>query len=236
MPVEAFSVASGQLGEGLYSRSSNGKEATRDSSEGMLLAGGQNNGGWKSSGGRSCAACRQKFCRVAMLASKVFCMNFSPKAETVLASSSLVLLKLQLTKLPPDPLLHILATKKQDPKQVDVLKWSLNMLSEGELDGNDISISKGIKALERMQERYYLSWKFVAGLDDLLKVGSIKRNHSPKNVINDIMRIVNLTVISKRNYWSLGFSKRYHSQNKTVAGASRGYPTSILVVNSLKPI
>ena len=47
LTVEAFTAASTRLGEGLYSRSSKGKETARDSSEGMLLAGGQNNGGWK---------------------------------------------------------------------------------------------------------------------------------------------------------------------------------------------
>ncbi|KAL4564081.1 hypothetical protein LXL04_028132 [Taraxacum kok-saghyz] len=41
-----------------------------------------------------------------------------------------------------------------------------------------------------------------------------------------INKITRLTVLSKRNYWSLDFSKRNHSPNKTVAGASRGYPTS----------
>ncbi|KAL4590847.1 hypothetical protein LXL04_003790 [Taraxacum kok-saghyz] len=40
-----------------------------------------------------------------------------------------------------------------------------------------------------------------------------------------INKITRLTVISKRNYWSLGFPKQNHSPNKTVAGASRGYPT-----------
>ncbi|KAL4590207.1 hypothetical protein LXL04_003133 [Taraxacum kok-saghyz] len=40
-----------------------------------------------------------------------------------------------------------------------------------------------------------------------------------------INKITRLTVLSKRNYWSLDFSKRNHSPNKTVAGASRGYPT-----------
>ncbi|KAL4557092.1 hypothetical protein LXL04_035262 [Taraxacum kok-saghyz] len=40
--------------------------------------------------------------------------------------------------------------------------------------------------------------------------------------INEITR---LTVLSKKNYWSLGFPKRNHSPNKTVASASRGYPT-----------
>ncbi|KAL4562275.1 hypothetical protein LXL04_034474 [Taraxacum kok-saghyz] len=40
-----------------------------------------------------------------------------------------------------------------------------------------------------------------------------------------INKITRLTVLSKRNYWSLGFPKRNHSPNKTVAGASRGYPT-----------
>ncbi|KAL4579550.1 hypothetical protein LXL04_015701 [Taraxacum kok-saghyz] len=34
-----------------------------------------------------------------------------------------------------------------------------------------------------------------------------------------------LTVLSIRNCWSLGFPKRNHSPNKTVAGASRGYHT-----------
>ncbi|KAL4567904.1 hypothetical protein LXL04_023500 [Taraxacum kok-saghyz] len=51
--------------------------------------------------------------------------------------------------------------------------------------------------------------------------------------MNNIMRIptpinkmTRLTVLSKRNCWSLGFPKRNHSPNKTVAGASRGYPTT----------
>ncbi|KAL4577832.1 hypothetical protein LXL04_013946 [Taraxacum kok-saghyz] len=41
-----------------------------------------------------------------------------------------------------------------------------------------------------------------------------------------INKITLLTVHSKRNYWSLGFPKRNHSPNRTVAGASRGYHTS----------
>ncbi|KAL4556783.1 hypothetical protein LXL04_034943 [Taraxacum kok-saghyz] len=35
-----------------------------------------------------------------------------------------------------------------------------------------------------------------------------------------------LIVLSEKYCWSLGFPKRNHSSNKTVAGASRGYPTS----------
>ncbi|KAL4584233.1 hypothetical protein LXL04_008826 [Taraxacum kok-saghyz] len=44
-----------------------------------------------------------------------------------------------------------------------------------------------------------------------------------------INKITRLTVISKKNYRSLGFSKRNHSSNKTVAGASCGYPTSLYI-------
>ncbi|KAL4574044.1 hypothetical protein LXL04_020866 [Taraxacum kok-saghyz] len=40
-----------------------------------------------------------------------------------------------------------------------------------------------------------------------------------------INKITRLAVISKRYYWSPGFPKRNHSPNKTVVGASRGYPT-----------
>ncbi|KAL4572875.1 hypothetical protein LXL04_019663 [Taraxacum kok-saghyz] len=41
-----------------------------------------------------------------------------------------------------------------------------------------------------------------------------------------------LTVLSKRNCWSLGFPERNHSPNKTVAGASRGYPHYQTVVGN----
>ncbi|KAL4573122.1 hypothetical protein LXL04_019917 [Taraxacum kok-saghyz] len=44
-------------------------------------------------------------------------------------------------------------------------------------------------------------------------------------IAKQINKITRLTVLSKRNYWSLDFSKRNHSPNKTVADASRGYPT-----------
>ncbi|KAL4579539.1 hypothetical protein LXL04_015689 [Taraxacum kok-saghyz] len=46
-------------------------------------------------------------------------------------------------------------------------------------------------------------------------------------ITKKINKITRLTISSKRNYWSLGFPKRNHSPNKTVAGASRGYPTNI---------
>ncbi|KAL4573973.1 hypothetical protein LXL04_020795 [Taraxacum kok-saghyz] len=71
-----------------------------------------------------------------------------------------------------------------------------------------------------------------------------KRNHSPKKcgqcdimrISKQINKITQLTVHSKRNYWSLGFPKRNHSSNKTVAGASRGYPTSYMGSTSSTPI
>ncbi|KAL4580021.1 hypothetical protein LXL04_016194 [Taraxacum kok-saghyz] len=47
-------------------------------------------------------------------------------------------------------------------------------------------------------------------------------------ITKKINKITRLTISSKRNYCSLGFPKRNHSPNKTVAGASRGYPTSLV--------
>ncbi|KAL4584302.1 hypothetical protein LXL04_008898 [Taraxacum kok-saghyz] len=57
-----------------------------------------------------------------------------------------------------------------------------------------------------------------------------KQNGSPKKcgqcdimrITKQINKITRLTVPSKRNYWSLGFPKRNHLSNKTIAGASRG--------------
>ncbi|KAL4573746.1 hypothetical protein LXL04_020563 [Taraxacum kok-saghyz] len=43
--------------------------------------------------------------------------------------------------------------------------------------------------------------------------------------LKQINKITQLTVPSERNYWSLGFPKRNYLRNKTVSGASRGYPT-----------
>ncbi|KAL4568205.1 hypothetical protein LXL04_023812 [Taraxacum kok-saghyz] len=47
-------------------------------------------------------------------------------------------------------------------------------------------------------------------------------------IAKQINKITRLADISKRYYWSPGFPKRNHSPNKTVASASRGYPTSSL--------
>ncbi|KAL4583459.1 hypothetical protein LXL04_008032 [Taraxacum kok-saghyz] len=46
-------------------------------------------------------------------------------------------------------------------------------------------------------------------------------------ISKQINKITRLTVISKRYCWSPRFPKRNHSPNKTVAGASRGYPTML---------